>query len=228
MRLGPAARPRRGPRRLPEGRTPTKTRIERDSGERSASRPEGTPQATGRRADGLCGLRSSLRSTRRCRRVSTGARRSFARALSVRRGGDSGERADGRGRQSRVRASNAGHLLYVGLPAPERAAPLAGQLLSPTFDGGRGVRTLAQGEVRFNPMSYHNGSVWPHEDRSARAADGRGSDRASTARGGRNRARSHLRARRRPNRRRPRGSRRGRRARHGPRVTRRAPGRQRA
>ena len=70
---------------------------------------------------------------------------------------------DGRGRPCRVRASNAGHLLYVGLPAPERAAQLARQLLSPAFDGGWGVRTLAHGEVRFNPMSYHNGSVWPHD-----------------------------------------------------------------
>jgi len=70
---------------------------------------------------------------------------------------------DGRGRPCRVRASNAGHLLYAGLPAPERAAQLARQLLSPAFDGGWGVRTLAHGEVRFNPMSYRNGSVWPHD-----------------------------------------------------------------
>jgi glycogen debranching enzyme len=60
-------------------------------------------------------------------------------------------------------ASNAGHLLFVGLPGPERAAKVTQHLLSPKFDSGWGIRTLAVGAVRFNPMSYHNGSVWPHD-----------------------------------------------------------------
>jgi glycogen debranching enzyme len=63
----------------------------------------------------------------------------------------------------RVRASNAGHLLFAGVATPERAALVAGQLLSSAFLTGWGVRTLAAGEARFNPMSYHNGSVWPHD-----------------------------------------------------------------
>jgi glycogen debranching enzyme len=70
---------------------------------------------------------------------------------------------DGDDRLCRVRASNVGHLLYVGLPAPERAASVMEQLLAPAFSSGWGVRTLAQSEARFNPMSYHNGSVWPHD-----------------------------------------------------------------
>jgi glycogen debranching enzyme len=70
---------------------------------------------------------------------------------------------DGRGQLCRVRASNAGHLLYVGLPAPRRAALIADHLLSASFNSGWGIRTLARGEARFNPMSYHNGSVWPHD-----------------------------------------------------------------
>ncbi|MFC7301923.1 glycogen debranching N-terminal domain-containing protein [Cognatiluteimonas weifangensis] len=70
---------------------------------------------------------------------------------------------DGEGALCRVRASNPGHLLYVGLPAPERAAQVAAQLLAPAFASGWGLRTLAVGEARFNPMSYHNGSVWPHD-----------------------------------------------------------------
>ena len=70
---------------------------------------------------------------------------------------------DGDGQLCRVRASNPGHLLYVGLPEPARAATTAAQLLSPAFYTGWGVRTLAQGEARYNPMSYHDGSVWPHD-----------------------------------------------------------------
>jgi glycogen debranching enzyme len=70
---------------------------------------------------------------------------------------------DGDGRPCRVRSSNAGQLLFSGLPAADRAAKVASMLLGPSFNSGWGIRTLARGEVRFNPMSYHNGSVWPHD-----------------------------------------------------------------
>jgi glycogen debranching enzyme len=70
---------------------------------------------------------------------------------------------DGQGELCRVRSSNPGHLLFVGLPSPDRARKVANQLLSPPFDSGWGIRTLATGEARFNPMSYHNGSIWPHD-----------------------------------------------------------------
>lgn len=70
---------------------------------------------------------------------------------------------DGHGQPCRVRASNAGHLLYCGLPAPDRAARVARQLLDTPFNSGWGIRTLARGQANFNPMSYHNGSVWPHD-----------------------------------------------------------------
>ena len=70
---------------------------------------------------------------------------------------------DGHGRPCRVKGSNPGHLLFCGLPSPERARKVADTLLSAAFHNGFGVRTLAQGEPRFNPMSYHNGSVWPHD-----------------------------------------------------------------
>ncbi|HEY5046503.1 MAG TPA: glycogen debranching N-terminal domain-containing protein, partial [Rhizomicrobium sp.] len=65
--------------------------------------------------------------------------------------------------QCRVRASNPGHLLFCKLPTRERAEKVAAQLLSPAFNSGWGIRTLATGEPRFNPMSYHDGSVWPHD-----------------------------------------------------------------
>jgi glycogen debranching enzyme len=70
---------------------------------------------------------------------------------------------DGEGQLCTPHASNAGHLLFVGLPSPMRAAQVTQRLLSGDFDGGWGLRTLAAGSVRYNPMSYHNGSVWPHD-----------------------------------------------------------------
>lgn len=71
---------------------------------------------------------------------------------------------DGDKRPCRVRSSNAGHALMSGIALPHRAAPLAVTLLSRDGSSGWGIRTLAQGEPRYNPMSYHNGSVWPHDN----------------------------------------------------------------
>jgi glycogen debranching enzyme len=71
---------------------------------------------------------------------------------------------DGEKRPCRVRSSNAGHALLTGIAPPERAARVAATLLEPSSFCGWGVRTLAEGEARYNPMSYHNGSVWPHDN----------------------------------------------------------------
>ncbi len=71
---------------------------------------------------------------------------------------------DGRKRPCRVRASNAGHALFARIAAPERAARVAHVLAGDAMYSGWGVRTLAAGEVLYNPMSYHNGSVWPHDN----------------------------------------------------------------
>ncbi|HWX50808.1 MAG TPA: amylo-alpha-1,6-glucosidase [Roseomonas sp.] len=71
---------------------------------------------------------------------------------------------DGQKRPCRVRSSNAGHALFAGIALPHRAARVAQTLLEPASFCGWGIRTLAAGEVRFNPMSYHNGSVWPHDN----------------------------------------------------------------
>ena len=70
---------------------------------------------------------------------------------------------DGEDEPCRVRASNAGHLLYCGIPSAERGQHVARHLLAKSFCSGWGVRTLAEGEARFNPMSYHNGAIWPHD-----------------------------------------------------------------
>jgi glycogen debranching enzyme len=67
-------------------------------------------------------------------------------------------------RQCEVRASNAGHCLYCGIASPKRAHSVAEQLTSDSSYNGWGIRTVAEGEARFNPMSYHNGSIWPHDN----------------------------------------------------------------
>jgi glycogen debranching enzyme len=71
---------------------------------------------------------------------------------------------DGAGELCRTRTSNAGHVLFAGVASEERAQRVAAGLMSPSFLSGWGIRTVADGEARYNPMSYHNGSVWPHDN----------------------------------------------------------------
>ena len=71
---------------------------------------------------------------------------------------------DGRKAPCRVRASNAGHCLFTGIASPERGRMVAQSLLAPPLYSGWGIRTLGTAEARYNPMSYHNGSVWPHDN----------------------------------------------------------------
>jgi glycogen debranching enzyme len=71
---------------------------------------------------------------------------------------------DGNKRPCRVRTSNAGHCLLTGIASPERARRTARTLLEEGSFSGWGIRTVAASEVRYNPMSYHNGSVWPHDN----------------------------------------------------------------
>jgi glycogen debranching enzyme len=71
---------------------------------------------------------------------------------------------DGDKRPCRVRTSNPGHCLFTGIVAPERAARVGHALLDAKSFSGWGVRTVAEGEARYNPMSYHNGSIWPHDN----------------------------------------------------------------
>ncbi len=71
---------------------------------------------------------------------------------------------DGARRRCCVRASNAGHLLLSGICSEARALQVAEGLMDSRFFNGWGVRTLASNEARYNPMSYHNGSVWPHDN----------------------------------------------------------------
>jgi glycogen debranching enzyme len=71
---------------------------------------------------------------------------------------------DGEKRRCAVISSNAGQVLFTGIASPERARRVAGSLMSATSFSGWGIRTLDASEPRYNPMSYHNGSVWPHDN----------------------------------------------------------------
>jgi glycogen debranching enzyme len=71
---------------------------------------------------------------------------------------------DGAKKPCLTRASNAGHLLLAGVPTAAQAAQVAAQLLGSALFSGWGVRTVAVDAARYNPMSYHNGSVWPHDN----------------------------------------------------------------
>jgi glycogen debranching enzyme len=71
---------------------------------------------------------------------------------------------DGEKKQCRVRSSNAGHALFCKIASPERAARLVKEMMTEQLFSGWGIRTIGAWESRYNPMSYHNGSVWPHDN----------------------------------------------------------------
>jgi glycogen debranching enzyme len=71
---------------------------------------------------------------------------------------------DGDKQPCKTPSSNAGHALFCGIASPERARRVADQLVSNSFFTGWGIRTVSPGAARYNPMSYHNGSVWPHDN----------------------------------------------------------------
>ncbi|HEY4210127.1 MAG TPA: glycogen debranching N-terminal domain-containing protein [Steroidobacteraceae bacterium] len=71
---------------------------------------------------------------------------------------------DGDGRPCKVRSSNAGHCLFTEIATPEHADELIRTLSQETSFSGWGIRTLADTESRYNPMAYHNGCVWPHDN----------------------------------------------------------------
>ncbi len=71
---------------------------------------------------------------------------------------------DGDKQPCRVCTSNAGHALFTGIARPERARPVVATLMDSSTFCGWGIRTVSSNAARFNPMSYHNGSVWPHDN----------------------------------------------------------------
>jgi glycogen debranching enzyme len=71
---------------------------------------------------------------------------------------------DGAKQPCRVASSNAGHAMWTGIASDAHAARMAERFVESDFFSGWGIRTIARGHGRYNPMSYHNGSIWPHDN----------------------------------------------------------------
>ncbi len=71
---------------------------------------------------------------------------------------------DGEKKPCKIRCSSAGHSLFSGIATQEKAQILAERILNKKFYSGWGIRTIAEGEPGYNPMSYHNGTIWPHDN----------------------------------------------------------------
>ncbi|HJU28305.1 MAG TPA: glycogen debranching N-terminal domain-containing protein, partial [Candidatus Binataceae bacterium] len=100
----------------------------------------------------------------RLRERARALRASFLRDFWLEKEGAVALALDAEKRPCRVMASNAAHCLASGLLDRERAEILARRLMADDMFSGWGVRTLSAKERRYNPMSYHNGSVWPHDN----------------------------------------------------------------
>ncbi|BCT92328.1 amylo-alpha-1,6-glucosidase [Lysobacter helvus] len=124
---------------------------------------QGYAYAAFRAMSELAGLRGEIEDAQRWDARANRLRETVEARYWMEDRGFYGIAVDGKGALCEVRASNPGHLLFCGLPDPARAASVAAQLMLPEFHTGWGVRTLALGEARYNPMSYHNGSIWPHD-----------------------------------------------------------------
>ncbi|MGI8478510.1 MAG: amylo-alpha-1,6-glucosidase [Gaiellaceae bacterium] len=100
----------------------------------------------------------------RLEREAAELRAAFDKAFWVEeRGGFFALALDGEKRHVDARCSNMGHLLWSGIVLPERVSRVVDQLLSESLWSGWGIRTMASDEAAYNPISYHNGTVWPHD-----------------------------------------------------------------
>jgi glycogen debranching enzyme len=100
----------------------------------------------------------------RLREEAAGLREKFEAAFWCEELSTYGLALDGDKNLCRVVASNAGHALLTGIADPERARRVADTLLGISCFSGWGIRTVAVSSARYNPMSYHNCSVWPHDN----------------------------------------------------------------
>ncbi len=116
------------------------------------------------------GLLGMARKRRNLKTRAAQLRRRFDRDFWVAREGYVAYALDGAKRPVEAIASNPGHCLWAGILPRSRAAAVAARLVSPELFSGWGVRTLSARDVNYDPCSYHNGSVWPHD--SAMAAAG--------------------------------------------------------
>ncbi len=111
----------------------------------------------------LAGVRGDAAAAERLRREAGRLRERFVDAYWSGEHGTFALALDGAKQPCRVLASNAGQLLLTGIVPEELAPRLVETLMSPAMYSGWGIRTLGTDERRYNPMSYHNGSIWPHD-----------------------------------------------------------------
>ena len=124
---------------------------------------QGYAYAAYRSAAEFCDVLGAVAEAARWRREADALRRRFHEAFWLERLGTYALALDGDKRPLAVLASDAGQLLWTGIVTPEAAPALVETLFSDALFSGWGFRTLGAGEVRYNPVSYHNGSVWPHD-----------------------------------------------------------------
>ena len=112
----------------------------------------------------LAGLRGEARIAERQERAAALLQKRFEDAFWMADAGTYALALDGLKRPVDAVASNAGHALWTGTAPPDRAASVARVLLAPAMWSGWGIRTLARDTGGYDPLSYHEGSVWPHDN----------------------------------------------------------------
>jgi len=125
---------------------------------------QGYVYAAKRGAAGLAALLGHTKRATELERQAADLREQFERAFWCDDLSSYALALDGQKQPCRVITSNPGHCLFAGVVDPARAAHVAASLLADRSFSGWGIRTVAEGEARYNPMSYHNGSVWPHDN----------------------------------------------------------------
>ncbi|GAA3014865.1 glycogen debranching N-terminal domain-containing protein [Streptosporangium longisporum] len=100
----------------------------------------------------------------RLERAAAGLRVRFHRDFWMPEHGFPALALDGRDRRVDTLASDAGHLLWSGILDPDQEQAVGMRLLRPDFFSGFGIRTLASGQAPYHPLSYHRGSIWPHDN----------------------------------------------------------------
>jgi glycogen debranching enzyme len=107
---------------------------------------------------GYAGVGDKLRS------AAKGLKENFARDFWMEKEQYIALALDADGRQCQVISSNPGHLLFTGILDDQMAATVADRLMDSDMHSGWGIRTLSKSAIAYNPMSYHNGSIWPHDN----------------------------------------------------------------
>jgi glycogen debranching enzyme len=125
---------------------------------------QGYVYAAKRGAADLAALLGKMERAAELRRQADALRTRFEEAFWCEELSTYGLALDGQKRLCRVRTSNAGQCLFTGIARPDRAERVARTLLADDAFSGWGIRTVAASEARYNPMSYHNGSIWPHDN----------------------------------------------------------------